>query len=177
MELRTDANRGVCYVYVPLLEIEPKGVRVFNVKIRDKWNVNEPRVKSLKDLATLLLEQLQSAKTKVPTVNDMVQTLIEKLDAVEKEASPTTLDDKYVAFFRDQSNRLDAIEEQMNRIRAALKPMQQSSKLGFKAKPPTMKSTWMIIYIILGFLAVISLLFFLRWYGKSKEEQLDGAEQ
>ncbi len=47
----------------------------------------------------------------------------------------------------------------------ALRPQTSSTKYGFKAKPPSMKTTWLIIYVILGFLALMSLLFFLRWYG------------
>ena len=39
-----------------------------------------------------------------------------------------------------------------------------------KIQAPTPKTTWIIIYIILGFLAVVSLLFFARWFGRGRGE-------
>jgi uncharacterized membrane protein YuzA (DUF378 family) len=38
---------------------------------------------------------------------------------------------------------------------------------------PDKRTTWIIIYIILGFLGIFSLLFFLRWFGKGKSEKVD----
>ncbi len=181
MEVRTDMDKGISYLYVTKLEIPPLGSpgnpKVFNVKIRDKWNVNGPRIKSLQGRSELLLGQVQAARTTVPSVEALVRKITERLAAIETEEHPTELNSKYVAFFRDQSTRLDVVEEQLNRILSALKPMSSNTKLGFKAKPPSMKSTWMIIYIVLGFLALVSLLFFLRWYGKSKDEELEEMEQ
>jgi hypothetical protein len=103
--------------------------------------------------------------------------MIGQLVAIEKEDGPETLDQHYVAFFRDQARRLDRLEDQINRVKSALKPRSNTSKMGFKAKPPSMKTTWLIIYIILGFLALFSILFFLRWYGKSKSEELGGIDE
>jgi len=53
----------------------------------------------------------------------------------------------------------------VNRIDAALKPL--SPQLGFKIPAPDKRTTWLVIYAILGFLALISLLFFLRWFARS----------
>jgi hypothetical protein len=58
-------------------------------------------------------------------------------------------------------------------VESALRPKPKSTRIGIPGKPPTMKSTWMIIYIILGFLAIMSLLFFLRWFGKTGAEKMD----
>jgi cytoskeletal protein RodZ len=55
-------------------------------------------------------------------------------------------------------------------VDAALKPFEP--KVGFSAPPPNPKTTWMIIWIILGFLAFLSLVFFFRWYSKTKAEKL-----
>jgi len=94
------------------------------------------------------------------------------LNSLEKEPVPTDLNDKYVAFFRQQAAKLDVIEQKIARVEAALKPIEKTSQLGFQAKPPSSKTTWLIIWIILGFLAFISLVFFFRWYGRSKAEKL-----
>jgi hypothetical protein len=99
--------------------------------------------------------------------------MISDLKEMEKEAGPATLNDRYVAFYRDQSVRLDVIEQKVLRIESALRPKPKTTEYGFKAKPPSMKTTWLIIYIILGFLAIMSLLFFFRWFGKTNAERMD----
>jgi cytoskeletal protein RodZ len=48
--------------------------------------------------------------------------------------------------------------------------MEITSRLGFKVKAPSPKTTWLLIYVILGFLAVLSVLFFLRWYHRTGNE-------
>jgi hypothetical protein len=53
-----------------------------------------------------------------------------------------------------------------------LRPLEREPKFGVPIKPPSRKTTWIIIYIILGFLGIMSLLFFLRWFGRSKMEQM-----
>ena len=111
------------------------------------------------------------------SVENSLERIIGQLTDISKESGPKSLDQHYVAFFRDQAKRLDGLENQINRIKSALRPRSKATKMGFKAKPPSMKSTWLIIYIILGFLALFSILFFLRWYGKSKSEELGGIDE
>jgi hypothetical protein len=167
LDVGTDAKTGRCYVYRKDLELEPGQQVTFNVVIRDKWNVNGPRAASLLAQTTDLLDRVK-AMGKFGSVEQALEALQAELQAVEKEKGPTTLNEKYVAYYRDQGDRVDVVEQKLNRIKDALKPIDKNTKMGFKAKPPSAKSTWLIIYIILGFLAILSLLFFFRWYGASR---------
>ena len=176
LDVGKDARTGACYVFKSDVEIEAGETVVFNVKIRDKWNVNMHRVAPLRADAETILAKVV-AKGSYRSIEDILKGALADLEKVEKERRPEVLGPEYVAFFRRQAERIDRIEEKINRIRAALRPPEKSTKLGFKAKPPSMKSTWMIIYIILGFLALVSLLFFLRWFGKSQAEQLGGTRE
>jgi hypothetical protein len=65
---------------------------------------------------------------------------------------------------------LNVVEEKLRRIDGLLRPIRRP-KIGFDLQAPNLKTTWLVIWGILGFLGVISLLFFLRWYGRSKSEQ------
>ncbi|MBN2301829.1 MAG: hypothetical protein JXN60_04865 [Lentisphaerae bacterium] len=169
--VRTDPQTGHCYVYKTKVAIPANSTVLFEIKIRDKWDVNEPRIGLLENKANMILEAV-SARRAYPSIEAKLKELLLLLVEIGKQEKPTKLDGEYIAFFRRQATRLDEIEQQINRIETVLKPMEKSTKLGFKAKPPSAKSTWMIIYIILGFLALMSLLFFLRWFGKTKSEQM-----
>lgn len=169
LDVRTDLKPGICCIYSPSIVLGPNETKVFDVRIRDKWNVNFPRFQYLRTTASNVLERA-TAKSKFKSIEDMLQGLIVELDALEKSVAPAELNDKYVAFFRHQASRLDVIEQKINRVEAALKPFEP--KVGFNAPPPNPKTTWMIIWIILGFLAFLSLVFFFRWYGKTKAEKM-----
>ena len=67
----------------------------------------------------------------------------------------------------------DSVSADASAPKEALTPLDKTTKYGFRAKPPSMKSTWLIIYIILSFLLVLSLLFFLRWYVKTGSELME----
>lgn len=169
LDAAVDASTKLCFVYKEDVRIEPQESAVFDVKIRDKWNNNGPRISSLKVFSTNLLVRIVR-KEKYQSVEASLRTLIGELDAIAAEKGPSTLSNGYVAFYRDQKRRVDEVEQKVDRIASALRAIEKNSRFGFPIKPPSLRTTWLIIYIVLGFLAVVSLLFFLRWYGRTKEE-------
>ena len=178
LEIGIDPKTGLSFVTNKEdIVIGPNTSRVFNVKIRDKWNVNAPRIPALKESVSNVIDRIGiTARVKFGSVLQTLNELMAELDQITLEQGPKELNEKYVAFYRDQAARLDVIEQKIARIESALKPITKNTQKGFVGKAPTMKTTWMIIYIILGFLALFSLLFFLRWFGKSKSETMDSSQ-
>ncbi len=164
LDVSTRPETDICYVFKTNVEIPPGETRVFEVKMRDKWDLADLRIPDLRKRAESLLKRI-GADGSFEAVEAGIQELLAELDVVEAQEGPTTFDDRYVAFYRRQNDHLDRIEQRILRVESALRPQANTQKYGFKAKPPSMKTTWLIIYVILGFLAIMSLLFFLRWYG------------
>jgi len=171
LEVGADFNTGACYVYKDGVELNPGEKKTFKISIRDKWNVNQPRVAALLENASNLLHRVQS-QGRYPGVEDAIKGIVSDLSLVMTEVGPSRVDDQYVAFYRDQAGRVGLIEQRISRVESALKPIEKTVRFGFKVKPPSMKTTWALIYIILGFLGLFSVLFFLRWFGKSKGEKM-----
>jgi hypothetical protein len=167
-----DPTNKTAYVYKTNVVVAANSNVVYEVKINDKWNVNGPRIEPLKTAASNLLVRI-SSRDKFPTIVKRLTELIAELDGVAMEQGPKELNDQYVEFFRRQADRLDAIQLKLERVEATLQPISSGSKLGPKVKAPSAKTTWLIIYIILGFMALMSLLFFLSWFGKSKAEKME----
>jgi len=172
LDVGVDPGKGVCYVFKNQVDIPASQSVSFDVKIRDKWNVNMPRVAAVLASASNVLE-IVSLRGEFKSVEDTLRSLMADLGAMEREKGPTALSDAYVAYYRDQSARLDLIEQKVLRVESALRPPPKSTRIGIPGKPPTLKSTWAIIWIILGFVAIMSLLFFLRWFGKTGAEMMD----
>lgn len=170
LEVRKDSKTGGCYLYLENVVLEPGAERVFEVTIRDKWNINGPRVTYLAGIASNLLVRF-TTKEKFQSIEVALQEQLTQLSAIGSEVGPAVLNESYVAFYRDQSARLDAIEAVLARVTDALKPIEKTTKMGLPGKPPTPRTTWRVIFGIIGFLFILSLLFFFRWYGRTKAER------
>lgn len=164
LSVRFDPKDAVTSVYADALELAPEETRTFDVRIRDKWNVNGPRIDFL-GARIAELRAVISDRLNLEAVANMLDEAQARLAEVGAEKGPEEFTPAYIAFYRRQAERLDAIEQDLNRIDAALKPLE--TKRGFAMPAPDKKTTWLIIYAILGFLALISLLFFLRWFVRS----------
>ncbi len=169
LEVGSDPKTGLIYVFKEQEEVEPLSTKVFEVKVRDRWNVNASRVRALTEQSTNLLAKVASSD-RFASVAKLLEDTVKNLEEVGKQKGPDAISDRYVAFHREQSAQLDEIETKLERIESVLKPTRKV-KYGFDVQPPSVKTTWRIIYVILLFLGTMSLLFFLRWYGRSKAEK------
>jgi hypothetical protein len=163
LQVRTDG--GLICVYLNDLQLQPAETRTFDVVIRDKWNINVPRIEHLRRKVARLEVEAKGPKSLAAVENTIAKAAAD-LETLAAEDVPTTLNAAYVAYFRRQAERLDTIEESLNRVEAALRRIE--GKRGFEIPAPDKRTTWLVIYAILGFLAVLSLLFFLRWFGRNE---------
>ncbi len=164
--VREDPESGLTCLLHGGVEVEAGGSRTFEVKVRDKWNVNEPRFVHLRGRGEELLGQA-SGRHNIEAVRSTLEQALEELAVLEVAVGPESLSAEYIAFHRTQARALDEIERRLNRVEAALKPL--FPRVGFDFRAPDRKTTWLVIYSILGFLALLSLLFFGRWFGKSSD--------
>ncbi|MBT3191998.1 MAG: hypothetical protein HN341_05535 [Verrucomicrobia bacterium] len=162
--VRYDPKAHSTYVFKNDIEVQPLETLTFRVKIRDKWNINAERMTFLQEKVNSLF-LMTSGRASIEAVESTLNGALEALEAIMKERGPETLSPAYIAFYRRQADRLDDVERDLNRVDSALKPLE--TKRGFDIPAPDKKTTWLIIYMILGFLALVSLLFFLRWFVRS----------
>jgi len=173
LEALFDAGRQVAYVYSAGVELGPREERLFEVRIRDRWRPDPDRVDRLTGRATNLLAIAQTFK-EYGSILDLSQGLVAELESLRTGGVPTTVNAEYVAQARERERRLQTAESKILRLEELFRPQEVQRKLPeasmLDVPRPSTKTTWAIIYVILGFLGLFSLLFFLRWYGKSKAE-------
>jgi hypothetical protein len=167
-----DSKRNITYVFKKNVKLAPNQSISYEVKIRDKWNINSPRFVALQARVNDIVGQI-GEKDQYKSIDDNLKGLLSRINAIRDEAGPEELGSEYVAFYRNQSRKLDSIEQDIYRIEAALRPVDKKAKRGFRVQPPSLKTTWLVIWVILAFLGIISLLFFFRWMGKSKAEKME----
>ena len=175
LKLGYDAGRKVTYVYLDDLVLGPQEKRGFEVRVRNPWVLGSARQNAL-EARTKNLLALASLTRAYKSVEDEANAIQRELAEIRKQQGPAVPGDEYVAFHRQQAARLDGLQSRVVRLEELFQPRQQpqppfvASVLNVRAPSP--RTTWIIIYIILGFLGVLSLLFFLRWYGRSRAEKI-----
>ncbi len=180
LQVGVDTKKNVCYAFLPeALELEPKEERVFDVKIKDPWVLPSAKVPRLEARISDIL-RITREKDSYLAVTTQAQALQKELDEVKGRKGPEAVNDQYVAFARRQIDDIRAIEGRIQRLEEFFQPSEKPVKNGvpmMDVPRPDKRTTWVIIYIILGFLGIFSFLFFLRWFGKGKAEKMGGAGQ
>ncbi len=170
MDVKRDARTGGVFVE-QTVDVAPTNTVVYEVKLRDKWDLSAVRVPEIRATATNLLASIK-ATGKFQSVESELSRLVQTLNQIGDKEGPSELNTEYVAYYREQARQIDTVEAQISRLQSLLKPA-VGQRRGFSVKPPTLKTTWGIIYSILGFLGLLSLLFVLRWMFRSKAERID----
>lgn len=170
LQVETDPKTGVVRLKIDR-ELAARQAVSFNLKIRDKWNINQPRARELKITASNLLSRIsaKTSKDRYMTIESSLNGLLGELDGILAEQGPKELGRAYVEYYREQAGRVDVIEQKVARIDSVMK-QSETGTIGFSTQAPSPKTTWLLIYIILGFLALMSLVFFFRWMGKSEAD-------
>jgi hypothetical protein len=154
LEIRVDQAKGVCYLYKDFVELEANASASFDIRIKDKWDIQDQHIKALKAETHELLTGIQFWR-RYPSVEEELKTIDTRLDAISNADKPTEFSAAYIAFFRDQTAALSDTALALTRIKNIPFP---SGGLGTPTQPPSRSTTWMIIYIILAMLAIASII-------------------
>ena len=171
-----DSVKSVTYVYTNKLELEPNGSREFSVQVRNPWAGLPAKLGRLQTRANELYALAKGTKA-YESVESDIKSVVDELQSLAQVKAPEGMNEQYVVYARKQSVELSRIEGRVMRVEELFQPREKPQDIFgapmLNVKPPSRRSTWIIIYSILGFLGMVSLLFYLRWYGKTKAEQLD----
>lgn len=173
LQIGVDTDKAICYAALEDIELAPGESKVFDVKIRDPWaGLSDlvPRLESRAQHILTLTKDMDSYKA----VDAQARVILKDIEALKAKKGPGQVSPEYVAFARRQGEAVRELATRVQRLEELFQPREQPIKFGgpvMDVPRPDKRTTWIIIYIILGFLGVFSALFFLRWYGKGKAEK------
>lgn len=173
LQIGFDAARRVCYASQEDIELGPQESKVFDVKILDPWagvKGQLPRLEQRTRDIIAIIKDMESYKA----VDVQAQAILKDLEVVKAQKWPAQVNQDYVAFGRRQGEAVQALAGRVQRLEELFQPREKPVKAGvpiMDVPRPDKRTTWVIIYIILGFLGGFSVLFFVRWYGKGKAEK------
>jgi hypothetical protein len=174
LQVGFDAAKGLTYAYLEDVELAPRESRTFEVTVRNPWSGQPGKLPLLQERLGQLMKITEGAPEH-KAVRDRAQALLGSLAALKEQKAPAAMNEQYVAFARAQGEAVRDLEAGVMRLEELFQPREKPYRYGvpmMDVPRPDRRTTWVIIYIILGFLAAFSALFFLRWYGRSKAEKL-----
>lgn len=173
LQVGFDFQKNCTYLALSDLELDPLETREFEVRVRNKWIVDPAYLDDLEGRATNVLAAVRRG-AEHPEIDEHIRQVQGELQELRDAQPPAEFGDEYLAFYRQQADRLKELDARLLRVEVLFHPRparKQPEFLDPNIQPPSVRTTWILIYTVIVFLFVLSLLFFLRWYGKSKAER------
>jgi len=148
--LRRDTRGGALSVVGDGIDIGPGESLVFSVRVRDVWSAETAR-------CDRLVAEADTIRALVPwryaSIHRLLDSTTAELRRISAEPVPLPDDGGYVAFLRQRGKQLDRLER--NLLRAERAPF-SDNPVGTTTPHPAPRTTWMMIYATLAFLAMFS---------------------
>jgi hypothetical protein len=178
LNLEFDSHSSSFYVYREGMLLKPGELRVFEVEVQDVWLIPQQQIDDLKQRADILLGSLANSEYHARMKN-LAQTIDSALAEVVKTQNDETISkSQHIGAYRINVKTVAKLKEEISAMEKIIENMQTGpltpdvfSKSKFKSKVPTRTATWLIIFSVIIFIALLSAVFFFTWYQQSKVTQ------
>ncbi len=177
LQLEYDDDKKTYYVHKEAVALAPKETRVYEVRVRDLWFVDESQLDSLKNYTKLLLGRLEKSDY-YKTAKPMAESIYQRIDDIKSVQNNESLSRKSrIGAYRFHLQTIAQIKEDLNRMEKLMSftggvPVPEMMKeSALKADAPSTTTTWMVIFLILMFVGMLAGLFFFTWHRRSQVTQ------
>ncbi|MFC1515081.1 hypothetical protein ACFL5X_04180, partial [Candidatus Omnitrophota bacterium] len=174
LDLEFDTQQSLYYVYKDTILLGPGQTKIFEVRVEDIWLIDEKELKALEDKIEYLVTMFEASEyaERMKEIAERGLSLIKYIDTSQKDESLTR--SQHIGVFRSNRMQLTRLEDEiwemeriLQQIRGPLTP-RMLAKTKIKTNAPTKTATWIAIFSMVFFLAVLSAVVFFTWYRQSK---------
>ncbi len=174
LQVDYDEEKGLFYVIKKDVELAPLETKVFEVVINDIWMVPEDQIQEFRARTQRILERLKNTAY-FEQAQTVAKTITGRLDEISKtQGDETVTKQQHIAYYRDNIKILESIREDIEKLEKLLVAVGgppnlkviEESKINLKS--PTSKTTWIIIFAVLAFIAILAGTFYFTWMGQAK---------
>ena len=197
LEIGYDLQEECFYACKKEVELEPEETKVFSVEIKDVWEISSIKIKTLKEHTQGLVNLLKGTEFS-STAESLGNKVGSNLEKVEKSRGEKVSADEHISRYRGDIQILEKTEKYIAQleklvVQSGIVPpvtipiMEKGEKIRpkgyegikfiarsiFKGKAPTPATTWKVIWTIIGFLAIVSILFFMLQFVQRRHVMFD----
>lgn len=174
LTLEYDTQSSLYYAYKKEVELQPAEVKVFELEIKDVWLVPEENIADLRNRTDSILAKLEDTEYYFKA-KEIADTIYPRLTEIETSQSDDSVGrDRHIGIYRQNLEALDRIKEDMQRLEKILvtaggppsPEMLANSRI--KADSPSETMTWIVIFIIIIFIGLLTTVLFFTWQHQSR---------
>ncbi|MGE5197131.1 MAG: hypothetical protein ACM3IL_01335 [Deltaproteobacteria bacterium] len=174
LELEYDSAKSIYYVYKTDLELAPGEMRVFEVEVEDIWNIPKEKIDELKERTDIILGKVKNTEyyEKAKEVADTIYPRLSEIAA--SQADEAISREQHIGVYRQNTLTIDRIKEDLAKLEKMLAtaggPLapEMLAKTKIKAESPTKTMTWVVIFILIIFVALLAAVLFFSWHRQAR---------
>lgn len=169
LTLEYDTQNSLYYAYDKEVQLQPTEVRIFEIEINDIWLIPDKDTDDLKNRTDSILAKLEDTEYyfKAKQIGDDIYL---NLAEIENSQSDDLLSrDQHIGVYRQNLNTLESIKEDLQRLEKILVTAggppapEMLAKTKIKADSPSKTMTWIVIFIIIIFIGLLTAVLFFTW--------------
>lgn len=174
LEIDYDHEQGLYYAFKADVELAPGETKVYELVVNDVWMIAEEKIQEVRTRTASVAARFEQT-VYANQADAIAKSIYTRLDEILRTQNDQNVTRKqHIADYRDNKAMLDAILKDIERLEELLvqiggPPVPEAlEKSEINLKHPTTKTTWIIIFVILVFIAILGGSFYFIWMGQAK---------
>jgi hypothetical protein len=157
LELAFDPTEGAYYVH-KIFELEPKETVNIEVEMEDVWRIAQTEIDDLRNQAQNVVRVLSNTDyfERASYLKNSIESKLGQIEQTQRVSNPSP--SGYISDFRENIKLLESVKADLAAAKALMA----------EAKSVSPMLTWKIIIAVIGFLALLGLIFFFIWQRQIK---------
>lgn len=169
LDVDYDQEQGLFFVYKKAIELTPSETKTFEVVMENVWQIPADKIEQVRSKVNNVMEHLKNTAY-FEQAGQIVKTITGRLDEIEKSQGDQGVSKlQNIANYRDNLKVMDQIKEDLDKLEKLLVAvggppnLELIEKSDINLKSPSSKTTWVVIFIVLIFIGILSATFYFTW--------------
>ena len=169
LDVDYDQEQGLFFVAKSAVELAPSETKTFEVVFDDVWQIPSERTESIRNQTNAVIEKLKNT-TYFNQADLIAKSILGRLDDIDKNQNdPNVSKQQRIAYYRDNLKVMQQVKDDLDKLEKLLVAvggppnLELIEKSDINLKSPSSKTTWIVIFIVLIFIGILSATFYFTW--------------
>ena len=169
LDVDYDQDQGVFYAAKNDIELAPSETKTFELVMEDVWSLPTDKTEQVRNTTNAVMERLKSTAY-FDQADLIAKSILARLEDIEKSQNdPSIPKQQRIANFRDNVKVMQQIKDDLDKLQKILVTaggppnVELIEKSDINLKSPSSKTTWVVIFIVLIFVGILSGTFYFTW--------------
>jgi hypothetical protein len=181
LDIEYDNKEGAFVVFKNDISLEPGETKVFEVLMDDVWMLNEDKLETMRKRTEAIVKGMRDTKAyeKAALLSESMYARMDQI--IRDQNNPNVTSNQHIAFYRDNLLIHEQLEKDMAQLEKMLVTAGGTVSLDavenadLNVKGPDVKTTWIIIFVVLVFIGILGAVFYFTWQGQASSKDKDKA--